>query len=117
MVHVTAVRDSGVEMLDTEVDEMDDDAEVQHVRAESPTDIKVGESAGNDVLVEAQYFVAASIEKDIDDEVTKQMTGEDHVDEASVFVSNEEGEVGGGFIQVDGGNLDDAITELEDDYL
>lgn len=116
MAEVTEVRESGVELLDTELDETHEDAEAVHVRAEDSVQIQVGESAGNPVLVEAQYFIVASVEGETD-EITEMMTGETEIDEASVFISNEEGEVGGGFIQIEEGDIDDALTELEAEHL
>lgn len=113
---VTETRDSGVEVLDTEVDDMSEDAEGVVFRTEEPVEIQVGESAGNPVTVTTQYFVAASIDMETD-EITEMMTGQEYVNESSVFISNEDGEVGGGFIQVDEGEIEDAIEQFEEDYL
>lgn len=116
MADVTAVRDSGVELVDTDVEDASEDAETQHFRTEEEVTVQVGETVGNPIIVRAKYFVAASIDQEAD-EVTQMMTGEEHINESSVFVSNEEGEIGGGFIQVDGGDVEDAIGRFEEDYL
>lgn len=113
---VTETRDSGVEILDVEPEEMSEDAEAVVFRTDEPVEVQVGQSAGNPVVVNAQYFVAASIESETD-EVTEMMTGQEYIDESSVFISNEDGEVGGGFIQVDEGDIDEALDAFEDDYL
>lgn len=112
---VTEVRESGVEVLDTDV-ELAEGAEGAHFRTEEEVEIQVGESAGHPVTVTAQHFVAASIDQEAD-EMTAMMTGQERINESSVFVSNEEAEVGGGFIQVDEGDLEDAIETFEDEHL
>lgn len=116
MADVTANRDSGVEVLDTEIEEISEDAEAVVFRTEEEVEVQVGESAGNPVVVQSDHFIAASIETETD-EVTQMMTGQEEINESSVFISNEEGVVGGGFIQVDEGEIEDAIEQFEDDYL
>ena len=114
---VTEVRDSGVEILDTEV-EFAEDVEGILFRTEEPVEIQVGESAGHPVTTTAQHFAAASIDKELDDDSPQaMMTGQTEINESSVFISNEDGEVGGGFIQVDEGTIEEAIDAFEDDYL
>lgn len=131
---VTESRDSGVELLDTETEKFDDEVDAQHFRTDEPVTVVVGQSVGNDVTVETDYFVVASIEgtKELsgmeasmagldpeDESVTETDDGmlEVEMDEASVFISNEDADVGGGFIQVEDADIDDAIAAFEDDYL
>jgi hypothetical protein len=116
MADVTETRESGIEILDIEPEELSEDAEAVVFRTEEETEVQVAESAGNPVVVNAQYFIAASIETETD-EMTEMMTGQETINESSVFISNEEGEVGGGFIQVDEGEIEDALDRFEDDYL
>lgn len=112
---VTETRDSGIEVLDTDVD-LSEDADGVVFRTEEPVEIQVGESAGHPVYVTASHFVAASVDTELDEQ-TQMITGQERVDESSVFVSNEDGELGGGFLKVDGGDVEDAIEAFEDDHL
>lgn len=113
---VTESRESGVELLDTEVEEASEDADFVHFQTDEEVEIEVGESAGNPVYVQTRYFVAASIDTEAD-EITQQMTGQERINESSVFISNEDGEIGGGFVKVEEGDLDDAIEQFEDEKL
>lgn len=130
-------RASGIEILDMEVDEeLQEGTEATVFRTDGPTRVQIGESAGNPLYVEAEYFVALSIDgtqsvdpmtammqgiEPEDDEVVAQdeETGEleIEVDEASIFVSNEDAEVGGGVVQLEGGDIEDALEEFEAKHL
>lgn len=116
MSEVTTVRESGIELLDTDVEKAAEDAETTLFRTENEVEVQVGESAGNPVVVYSRYFIAASIETETD-EATEMMTGQEYIDESSVFISNEDGELGGGFVRVEGGEIEDALTEFEDEHL
>lgn len=117
MADVIDERDSGIEVLDTEIDEIQEDAKAHLFRTPEPVTVQVGLSAGNPVTVTTDYFIAASIEMEADEQ-TRMMTGEEVIDESSVFISNEGGEVGGGIIQVeDGGDLEDAFKQFETEHL
>lgn len=114
---VTEVRESGVEILDTEV-EFAEEADGVLIRTEEAVEIQVGESAGHPITTTVQHFAVASIEKEFEeDSMEAMMSGETEVDESAVFISNEEGEVGSGFVQVDGGDIDDAIERFESEHL
>jgi hypothetical protein len=115
---VTETRASGLELLDTDVDEMDEDVDFTHFRTDEPIEIQVGQSAGNPVRVETQHFVAASVEQETD-EMTQMMTGKDYIDESTVFISNEDGDVGAGLedTKVDGGDTEDTLDAFEEKFL
>lgn len=112
-----------------EVEGAEDVDEYTHLRTSEPVQVQIGESAGNPILVEAQHFVAASVEgvdeyevnpleaamSDGEYEAGEVVTQE--FDEASVFVSNEDGDLGGGVVQVDGGSMQDAIDEFVEEHL
>lgn len=117
MANVTETRDSGVELLDADV-ELAEGVEGTLFRTEDEVEIQVGESAGHPVTVTAQHFIAASIDQELDeDDPMRAMTGETEINESSVFVSNEDGEPGAGVLQVDEGDVEDALTEFEDSHL
>lgn len=116
MVEYTAVQSNEVEILDVEIEDMSGDAEAVLVQTDEEVEVEVGVSAGNSVTVSSDHFIAASINTETD-EATAMMTGEESVNESSVFISNEEGEVGGGFLRVDEGDIQDAIDDFEEDYL
>lgn len=136
MTGVTEVRDSGIEILSTDVQDTTDAATAQHFRTEDEVEIPIGESAGNEMFVRSEYFVAISIDGAVEmnpmqamtqgievdeDAVVENDEGEQvvevDVNEASVFVSNEDGEVGGGVHQEDGGTLDGVLDNFEENYL
>jgi len=105
-----------VEKLDTVVDYFKDSVESQHFRTDEPIEIQVAQAAGNPVYTETVFFVAASVDEALE-ETNQMLAGEEHVNESSVFISNEDGEVGGGFMKIDGGDIEDAIEQFESEYL
>lgn len=107
----------GIEYLDSDVEELDEEADAVHFKTDEAVKLAVDETVGNDVYVEAEYFIAASIDKEIEDEMQQMMAGAERVNESSVFISNEDGELGGGFIRVDEGDLEDAVGEFENEHL
>lgn len=136
MSQVTEVRESGVEILAEEIDgELQEEADGALFRTEEPVTITVGQIAGNDVEVTSEYFIAASAEGERevspmeammgnidpeDDDVTETEEGLlVEYDESSVFISNEDGafDENGGLLRVEGGDIDDAVSQFEDDHL
>jgi hypothetical protein len=123
MVSVTTVRDSGIEILDAGIEDLEAEfndemvGDVVFFRTEEPVLLEIGESVGNPMYVEAQYFIAASVEGEVEDEIQQMMTGEDYVEETSIFVSNEDGEMGGGVLRLDDtADTDAAIEEFEEEH-
>lgn len=125
---VTEVRESGLKMLDQGVEGLEEDAEGVLFKADEELTIQVGESAGNPLLVKAQYFAAVSVdgEREVDPLQAAMMGVEPEedggpptveLDEASVFVANEEGTVGGGIIREDGAGIEEAIEKFEEEHL
>lgn len=122
MTGVLETRESGIEIVDIdpdfgeEVPEEDEPEETVVFRTPSVETIQVAETAGHAVTVDAQHFIAAAIDREAD-EMTQALTGEEREQRAMVHVSNEDGVVGGAFVQVDSGEAEDAIDAFEDDYL
>lgn len=123
MTEVTEVRDdSGIEILNSEPEfgeeipeeQLPEDTAV--FRTEEDVEIVVDETAGHDVTITAQHFVAAAVDREAD-EMTQALTGEDRENYSMVHISNEDGEVGGAFLKEDGGDVEDALAAFESDYL
>lgn len=112
MAEPIEIRESGVQVLDTEVEEAEEDTEAVVVRTEEPVTIEVDSVHS----IVSQHFVVMSIETE-NDEITQMLTGQEEIDEAGVFFSNEDGEVGTGFVQIEGGNIEDALNEFEEEHL
>lgn len=101
----------------TDVEAMAEDVEYKHFVTTQPIEIKLGETAGHDVVTETSHFVVASLETETD-ELTQAMTGApEELNESSVFISNEDGELGAGLFRIEDGDLDDALEQFEEDYL
>lgn len=114
---VTETRESGIEILDTEVENISEDAEDHTLfRVEEPIEVQVSESAGNPVYVRADHFVVISVDMEAPEEM-QMMTGEEWVDEVTFFISNEDGEIGGGFGTIEEVDLEEALEQFEEDYL
>lgn len=122
MAPVTETRESGIEIVDIEPEfgeDVPEDAlpdDVTVFRTEDEQTIVVSETAGHEVTVTAQYFVAAAVDREAD-EMTQALTGEEREEYAMVHISNENGYVGGAFIQEDGGDVEAAIESFEDEHL
>lgn len=106
----------GIEQLDTDIEDAHEEAEAIHLQHETPVEIEIGNVVGNTVYTETEYFVVMSVTAEAD-EVQEMMTGESYIDESSVFISNADGDVGGGIIQIDDGNLQDAVDEFAGEEL
>lgn len=117
----------GVTLLDTTSEEVQEEVDYQHFETAEEITVSLGETAGNDVTTEARYFVAASISTETG-EMERAMGAPDVINDARVFVSNEDGELGAQFIAVeaerdDDGNItesvgvQDALDEFEEQYL
>lgn len=132
----TTMLPDGISTTDVEPNDVNDDAEALHFETDEETAIAIGESAGNQMYVEAKQFVAMSVDgtQEVgpmeamqagitpdDDRVVGQNEEEGvleiEVDEASIFVSNDEGEVGGGVKTVEGADIDTAIEQFADEDL
>jgi hypothetical protein len=113
--------DSGIELLTTDLSAMMDEGveAAQHFRTDEPITIELGETAGHQVTVEAQHFIAAAVDREPDtQEIMMGMAEEgDTITEASVFISNDEAELGGGLERIEGGDLDDGFRAFETNYL
>lgn len=101
----------------TEVEDMRDGVEYKHFTTTRPLTIELGETAGHPVTVEVEHFVVASLEMENPDEVSVAMGAPEFVDESSVFISNEDGELGTGLFVIEEGDMDDAIERFEEKYL
>lgn len=125
-----------MELLDTEVENTTDAATAQHFTTDEPVEIPIGESVGNEMFVRSEYFVAMSVDGAVKMnpieamqegvEVDEEAVSEDEdgnpyveveVDESSVFVSNEDGDVGGGVLTMDGGDVESVLDEFAAEYL
>lgn len=100
----------------TEVEAMAEDVEYKHFVTTQPVTIKLGETAGHDVVTESSHFVVASLDVELD-ELTKATTGQERANESSVFISNEDGELGAGLFRVEEGDIDEALERFEEKYL
>lgn len=107
----------GISFTGTSVESMVEDVEYKHFKTTQPVEIPLGETAGNEVSTTAEYFVVASLDMANDDEVAVAMGAPEYLDESTVFISNEEGEVGAGLFVIEEGDMDDAIDRFEEKYL
>lgn len=132
---VTETRDSGVEILDVDPADLEEGVEGSVFRTDDDVEITVGETVqGRSITTTADHFVAASVDTEMEiDQLTAQMQGlspeddeieeqEDgtllrNIDESSVFIGSDEGEIGYGLLTVEGGEIEDAIEDFEDQYL
>lgn len=108
-----------IELLETDIEDVEDGVDAQHFTTGNDIEMEVGDILDNPVRVNAQYFIAASVEQEVDDEMRKAMLGEEYIDEASIFISDEDGsfENEAGLFKVDGADLDDVIDEFAERYL
>lgn len=142
MAEVTTVRDSGIEILNDDIEGMNDDVDESTLaRLPEPTDITVDESVEKEIQVrDVEYIGIASI--DMTDTVAgmqaammgispEDPAGDDRVEsideetgemevrinEAAVFLASADGETGVGFVNLEDADVDDALAEFEERYL
>jgi len=129
MSNVAKTRESGVELLDTDVDlsdnegnEPEDEPEVvQHFRTDKPTTINLGKTAGHPIDIVVSHFIA--IEQDEEaPEMMQEMMGVDRVERALVVISNEDGEMGAMIEEIDGQGdveptLENVLSRFEDNHV
>lgn len=131
---VTERRESGIEILDDDADTKEG-VESEVFQTEEDVQIVFGETTqGRPIAGTADRFVAASVDTEINiDQTSAQMHGisvEDEgvvenedgtltrtVNESSVFIASDEGEVGYGLLTVEEGEIEDAILAFEEQYL
>lgn len=138
MAEVTEVRESGIEIVDGDIEGMSEDVdETVLARLPSATDLTVDESLGNDIQVRGVEFIGvASINgtqtvepmqaammglNEESDEVVSvdEETGEMEVevDEAALFIANEDGETGIGLTQATDAGVEDVLSDFEEEHL
>lgn len=124
MVEATADQ---ITLLDTENEEVQSDVDYQHFSVEEPTEVVLGDTAGNEVTTTTQYFVAASIDTE-PGEFEQAMGAPDRLNDARIFVSNEDGDLGAEVLVVEAEyddddelvetvGVEDALDEFSSEYL
>lgn len=142
MAEVTEVRDSGVELIDGEIEGLGEEVSEQAIaRLPEPTDISVDDTLGHDIQIRGVEFLGvASIDgtqtlapmeaammgidpeniEDADEVVgVDEETGEVEieVDEAATFVVTEDGEMGVGVTQKTETSFEKILSEFETNHL
>lgn len=100
----------------TEVEAFVEDVEYKHFVTTQPIEIELGETAGHPVTTETSHFAVARLVTETD-ELEQAMGAPETLDEVSVFISNEDGELGAGLFRIEEGSIDDALDKFEADYL
>lgn len=114
----------------------DDDAEYAVLyRTDNPVRVELGESAGNVITSEAQYFLVVDVNVSQDeiaadlgldtsevgadelDEMFESMGIPTEVNEGAVALSNEQGEVGHVVLREDDADFDTILAQFEEQYL
>lgn len=112
------LEDDGITIIEKDIEEMQEDVDYCFFETDEPVELGLGETAGHPVTTEAQHFIVAEIDVETD-EMQQAMGAPSRVQEASVFISNEDGEVGAGLedIQIRGEfeevETEDGETEVE----
>lgn len=114
--------------------EFEAETDIQHFALDEPILVQIGESVGNPIFVEADHFLAISVDTVRElgpmEILQRQQEGEEiempdeegaapteHLDEATVVVSNEDGVPGGAILTEDGAGLSEALDKFVEDNL
>lgn len=103
--------------LDTDLEEADEEGvEMQHFSVGDEIEVSLGDTAGHEVTVSAEHFIAAAI--DVETEEMEQALGAPERNNAGhVLVSNEDGELGAVVTEVVGAESydeDEGVVTIED---
>lgn len=114
----------GVEFVrEVEHEQADSEAERLRLFRTAPKEVQVGEVLGEPVYTNAEYFLVIDVDyvETIEEEMAEMMTmmgqpteaGDTHHDLAVIVTSNEDGDIGTGVQEIEGGTTQDAIDVLE----
>lgn len=124
MAQVTETRESGLEILEQDVEPTVPEEDVERtelVRLPDETTFSLGEAAGNPITVSTQYLIVESVHMQFDeDSMEAQMLGVEEVDAAGGYITNEDGELGEeplGVVSVEEGGFEDLIEKIEEEHL
>lgn len=114
---------TGISLITTEIENTTDGTDGVHFVTEETLTVEVGQSVGNECWAEVDYFIALETEYELD-EMQQQMMAmqqgvepdeiDSHVEEASVFISNKDGEIGAGLIRDEGGTVNGVLQQFAD---
>jgi hypothetical protein len=112
-----------VTLITTEIDDTTDGTDGVLFQTDGPITVEVGQSAGNRCWAEVEYFIALETEYELDEmqqNIMAMQQGvepeeiDSEVEEASVFISNEDGDIGAGLIREEGGTANGVLAEFAD---
>lgn len=113
----------GITLVTTDIENLTEQTDGVLFESDEVLHVQVGETAGNPCYTDVDQFVALKTEYELDEQQAQLMamqTGQEpdeidrEVEEASVFISNEDGEIGAGLIREKDGEVNDVIQQFVD---